>query len=659
MLDLYEMFLSDDKEEKKAPAKPAGKKEKKSSEKKPEKKYQLPITLNMEGVVHTLELEDGRTELTLKEMKERIAEKWSWYPADIVDLDIDETRRMAFLTYRQEGSAKGRIAVDAGDVFRFGQSEIEYTEYIDEESSDVEIANLQSVFKTTFPQYFAADSKSWEKIMILRSASTGVMVPILPIINAGKIPVRDVLTFVTARGIITFTKEEQLKVIKERTEDTETGSAADLEVEDIASLMKEKELNFEGRLTISETGTEGTYSVWIKPKKSEKPEVKEELYPVEGVTLSLYYARYELSPEEFGGKKEVTKGELLAFLVRKNHPEYEYTDVRLNYLRKEKVILVTTNGSKKGALVRNMEFFLSDMQQHSHDGRYPAYQNFDNPLFSAKIPKEPSDNAYFSWNLAKIPNYIKAQGAFVSRQVYQRFKTEVSLDLYYSEKKGMYFWNPPVQRGTPSGVSTKTETFLEASYCSGLIKIGQGHSHGFYPAFFSGQDDLDEQLPGIYCVWGNLGEEQTSFCIRAGVGGGQFLSIDPNQVFEKLQAGPKDMSAELLFDLTFIRILGSQREPSYPCITIGGYEVLLHLGRIHPYVRAVYDACTGLFLYYLQEEAQGLRISEQCNMDFCGFLISAEKISEDTQNRLIPKGDGKAGAKKTIMEYIVEFENVV
>lgn len=657
MLDLYEMFLSDEKEEeKKAPAsdkKSAGKKGKKTSE----KKYQLPITLNMDGVVHTLEqLEDGKTEATLQEMKGLIEKRWSWYPADISDLDIDEKRGMAFITYRQEGSVKGSIAIGDSDVFQFGQSEMEYTDRIDEESGDVEISNLQSVFKATFPQYFAEDSKSWEKITILRSASTGVIVPLLPIVNANKIPVMDTLTFITAKGIFTFTKEEQLAVIKERIQDAEPDSAPELEIEDIAALMKGKELYFEDRLAVSETGTEGTYSTWIQPKKSEKPEVKEEMYPVKGITLSLYYARYELSPEEFDGKEEVTKGELLAFLVRKNHPEYEYTDVRVNYLKKEKVILITTNGSKKGADVRDMKYFPEDMKQYPEVDGYPDYQTFDNPMFTVKIPRVPLEKCYFSWNIMKIPDYIKAQGAFISRQVYQRFKTEVSLDLYYSTKQGIYFWNPPAQKGTPSGVSTQTEAFLEASYCSGLIKIGQGHSHGRYPAFFSMQDDSDEKMPGIYCVWGSLEEEKTSFCMRAGVGEGLFLSISPDQVFENQQAVSK-MSAELLFDLTFRRILGSLREPSYPCIRIGGYDVLIGFNKIHPYVKGVYDTCSGIFLYGLQIGAQGLQISEQCNQDSCGFLISKEKMGQDLLNCPICKVDGNLQVQKTIMEYIEDCMN--
>ena len=44
------------------------------------------------------------------------------------------------------------------------------------------------------------------------------------------------------------------------------------------------------------------------------------------------------------------------------------------------------------------------------------------------------------------------------------------------------------------------EPYLECYEVSGLVKVGEFHSHGRIPAFFSATDDEDETFPGLYGV---------------------------------------------------------------------------------------------------------------------------------------------------------------
>lgn len=76
-------------------------------------------------------------------------------------------------------------------------------------------------------------------------------------------------------------------------------------------------------------------------------------YAIDGVKLSLMFTSYDLSSEDFGGKKSVTEEDLLNFLDAKGHLEYRLAGAVFTWLGKDKNILyVGTKGSKKVRMIR-------------------------------------------------------------------------------------------------------------------------------------------------------------------------------------------------------------------------------------------------------------------------------------------------------------------
>lgn len=58
----------------------------------------------------------------------------------------------------------------------------------------------------------------------------------------------------------------------------------------------------------------------------------------------------------------------------------------------------------------------------------------------------------------------------------------------------------PFQQVYHASVEAEREPYLECYEVSGLVKVGEFHSHGRIPAFFSATDDEDETFPGLYGV---------------------------------------------------------------------------------------------------------------------------------------------------------------
>lgn len=677
-LDLFDLLdIGDEEEEKK---KPAAKKEASKAKKKTvaTPKYGLPLAIIADGLKHTLNAEEmGQQEVTREQILEAAEKRWPWYPHDIADVEMDEKLKEAFISYKQMGTPKGELALKEGDRFMFRDTEIDFSEYITEGAEKIEVAKLQKAFKALYPDFFAKKAREWEQISMLRSDKTGIIVPILPVQAVTSIPVQENgLVLITAKCNIVITRDEQQKLLAEKTDDeacleddenmeeAETGESDDksiqyLEPEDIEKVLKEKGLIFDGRLLLSKAAAEGSYSTWIRNSNPKTPVAKEEYYPVEGVKLSLYYTRYDLSSKDFDGKEEVTKDELLQYLVQHGHPEYEHTDVRVSYIKKEKLILITTSGSKKGAEILDSSRYHAYMRFFRMKDSAPHYDHIENTLFSADLPEEDEHPFFFSFKLPPIPEYIRIQGEKIGKFVYENMGTEVTMDLYYSLKRNKYFWNPPVQRAMAGSVSTITEEFLEASDLSGLIRVGQGHSHGSYPAFFSGQDDHDERIPGLYFVWGSFAEASPSFCVRVSFGN-RYQIIRPEIVFETCNGeGKTDTpSTRELEALVSERFCKTYKEPDYMCFRVYDKEILF-TDYTNPYFRGIFEMCDNLWVYDLYLEDNISKVSFKAHPDAAGYFISAKEIVPWKEACPLIRLN-KTGNRKTLIKYIIDcFEAVI
>ena len=101
-----------------------------------------------------------------------------------------------------------------------------------------------------------------------------------------------------------------------------------------------------------------------------------------------------------------------------------------------------------------------------------------------------------------------------------------------SWEDGAYRLLTPPQSGTGHSVSYET--------ARGTI-AAEFHSHGALSAFFSGQDDTDEQGLRIYGVTGRLDTGYPELCMRVGVYG-HFDDVDWETVFD----GPPPATLEIL-----------------------------------------------------------------------------------------------------------------
>ena len=190
----------------------------------------------------------------------------------------------------------------------------------------------------------------------------------------------------------------------------------------------------------------------------------DQTYPVDGVVLSLLFQSYVLSTDDFGGKEEVTAKELIAYLVDKGHREYAFAKPDFIYSKQQNIILATIKGSKKGAV--------SEMESRKAS------------FFC--------DETLFFWY-------------YLAYRIYHLYgKCEVLAEMYYQEDTGKILWYVPKQMIGRSTIDAYLEPCLQSFDVCGLKKIGQFHSHGHYPAFFSSTDDADEQLPGLYGVIGSI-----------------------------------------------------------------------------------------------------------------------------------------------------------
>ena len=221
-------------------------------------------------------------------------------------------------------------------------------------------------------------------------------------------------------------------------------------------------------------------------------------YAIDGVKLSLMFTSYDLSSEDFSGKKSVTEEDLLNFLDAKGHLEYRLAGAVFTWLGKDKNILyVGTKGSKKGAddkdTLDKMQLSIG-RQRVMYQGE--IYDILNHPCFYCGSSLE-SDQKLFIWKLEKVDiSYWLA----ISRFFCENCNSEVAVHLFYDPKRNNFKWYVPFQQVYHASVEAEREPYLECYEASGLVKVGEFHSHGRIPAFFSATDDEDEKFPGLYGV---------------------------------------------------------------------------------------------------------------------------------------------------------------
>ena len=111
-------------------------------------------------------------------------------------------------------------------------------------------------------------------------------------------------------------------------------------------------------------------------------------------------------------------------------------------------------------------------------------------LFESKMEEDEIVN----FNLPKIPRNIFFQSVSFFKEVFEKYKSEAALVLYW-DKESRFKWVCPEQKVSSGGVDYELDPPTE-----NWISILHIHSHASMSAFHSGKDDKDEQFIDGYNV---------------------------------------------------------------------------------------------------------------------------------------------------------------
>lgn len=276
--------------------------------------------------------------------------------------------------------------------------------------------------------------------------------------------------------------------------------------------------------------------VQYNPNKSYSPAPKkEETYPTDA-TVSFVLHRFQLKPEDFGGKKEVNKKELCAFL-RKTYPEYEESRTWFAYDKDKNLIMPQIKGSGKGADVypsydeavaaaQGKDYFLCNFPQGGNNYR------LEKTIVSLTVATDSGDSGSFEWYLPKIDRAIYEKIDKLFRKISEIYNTEALVHLYYLPDLKRYEIEIPSQVVSHAAVQ-ETDFPFETTE---RFRVMDLHSHGTINAFFSGTDNRDEKGNRLFGVFGGYRHSEpnkpSDFVFRAGTGG-KYFYLPRYEVFDK------------------------------------------------------------------------------------------------------------------------------
>jgi len=262
------------------------------------------------------------------------------------------------------------------------------------------------------------------------------------------------------------------------------------------------------------------------------PSKKETMYSTEGTTLSLLFNRFELTPERFEGKKEVSSKELTKFLRKNGYPEYEDSRTFFVYDEKSKLIIPNIKGSGKGTS-RFHSFEAAQLAAEEEDYLLCTFEQegkiyrMEKTMVSMTAATEDGEGM-FHWNLRKISGNVYASIREFFRMVALRHNTEALVWIFYEPVKDEYEIYIPDQMVCHAAVK-------EDEYCIDRperFRVMDIHSHGTIPAFFSSVDDADEKGNRLFGVFGSYNENRSVFKLRAGTGE-YHCTVLKEQVFDE------------------------------------------------------------------------------------------------------------------------------
>lgn len=324
------------------------------------------------------------------------------------------------------------------------------------------------------------------------------------------------------------------------------------ENESLEAFAKKNYAEYEGNYHIVQYG-EGEYFL-VPCIKTGTPAKKETMYPTSDVSISLVFSKIPLSPEMFDGKEEVTEKELIEY-ISEDFPEFGNGRASVEYLKKEKLILVSIKSAKKGGFATTLEgdsedkileakeFLLNDAREHA---LYFVNLNLPKkPTRRVRLEKTPVGTfigcgrraGEFQMTLPKIPRYIMEEiyCFFLAVKNKMPRSNEAAAQIFWDKSKKKYFVYYPQQ--VVDTVSVSFERSMELEHDSNNVLVMDVHSHGVIRPNFSAVDDNDEKGTRLFCVLGDMSDTTAyHFSLRAGTGG-NFIQVADEDVFEDFYDG--------------------------------------------------------------------------------------------------------------------------
>lgn len=538
-MDLFEMFGVEDvpapapkkKEEKKKPAK---KKEKKT-EKSVTATFNCPLSVITDRGEVKISEEGTKTE---KEIIELLAAKYV-LPAEKCVLQ-EKGKNLFFSVNREKVSAKGEIVICPDTTLYVGERQrIDVSGLLtSDQPESVPFGKLGT---------YLADMVSPLFSIVTAFPSSENEVTVIPAVmeqkdlemelSKMKFPFR----IGKVDGNVFEVQEDYYESVlmeagKNASGEKETG----LLYEDVKAFINKQYPQFKGEAVFNACSDKNAILVFVgaKEKKVSSNAAKySTLIPTEGTSISLIFTKIQLTPEMFGGKKEVKKDEIIKILG-KMYPEYSPERTTIEYDKENKLIVPILKGAKKGCDIPGFNPLLSyeKWEEWKNDTEYHLfrtekdgiiYQAEITPVSSVLAPMHQDGKGKFLWKIEEIPFTILYSIKDFFFWVYQKYGTEVLIHLWYHPQKG-YYVTLPMQWVSISSVDAEMTDFEMES--QGYILVADIHSHAGYRAFYSATDNKDEQGNRLYGVFGGFDAlENRSHCLRIG-SRGCFVSLDYSDV---------------------------------------------------------------------------------------------------------------------------------
>jgi hypothetical protein len=129
---------------------------------------------------------------------------------------------------------------------------------------------------------------------------------------------------------------------------------------------------------------------------------------------------------------------------------------------------------------------------------------------------------YAKMKLSKIPKQIFCSIFSLFRKVYQEYRSECVVLLFYNEKKKKFRVGVPYQKVSFTGTEC-----VKMGSPQGYITVASIHSHCSFSAFHSGTDIADEEyIEGLHITIGDVDEDQFSL-VASIVSNRKRFKVDP------------------------------------------------------------------------------------------------------------------------------------